>query len=85
MPLLTDRYVVIGCKDNPVMARPLSDAMLAASPRVAARFGDSRRPRTMVNAHLKARHMRGTAFLVAGYGLIPRFLVQTDRLAIVPL
>ncbi len=85
VPLLSDRYVVIGCRDNPVMARPLSDAILDSSPRVAARFGDSRRPRTAISAHLKARHMRGTAFLVAGYGLIPRLLVQTDRLAVVPL
>ncbi len=83
--LLSDRYVVIGWKGNPVMAGPISGPTLDGSPRVAVQFGEARRPRSALSAHLSARRVRGTAILVPGYGLIPHFLVRTDRLAVVPL
>lgn len=80
--LFEERFVIVGCKTNPVFKNGLSEEEFYRSGHVVVKLG-RRRPLSVTDQMLEARKKpRETDVLVGSFLLAPEMVVGTDRLTV---
>ncbi|RBP47168.1 LysR family transcriptional regulator [Arenicella xantha] len=80
--LFQERFVVVGCKTNPVFKNDLSEEQFYESGHVVVKLGRLR-PQSVSDQSLEARKkMRDTDVLVSSFHLAPEMVVNTDRITV---
>ena len=80
--LFEERHVVVGWRDNPLMAQPVSEQTFYSAGHVAVEIGRLTRV-SFAELHLRARgRERRVEVIASSFSLVPELLVGTDRLAI---
>lgn len=82
--LMREKMVLIGCRDNSLLNRPLSEPDLDSASFVAAFFRGSVKARSGFGGLMSARRVTESTIVVANFASIPTLLLGTDRLSIVP-
>jgi LysR family transcriptional regulator, nod-box dependent transcriptional activator len=79
--LYEERFVVAGCRRNPLFPQPLTEALVMAQPHVAVTVG-ARRVVTYADMHLsRLGKERNIVAVVPAFTMAPWLLVGTSRLA----
>lgn len=80
--LFEERFVVVGWKENPVLARRITREEFCSVGHIAVEIGRLRRA-SFAESHLRRLGIeRRIEVLVAGFSVVPELLVGTNRLAI---
>jgi LysR family nod box-dependent transcriptional activator len=80
--LFEERHVVVGWKDNPVIASPLTERAFFDASHVAVRIGLANRA-SFAESHLESfAHKRRIEITVASFATVPYLLIGTNRLAV---
>lgn len=80
--LFSDRFVIVGCKKNPIFDAGISESEFYASRQVVVKLG-SRRPVSISDQQLENhRELRDVDILVSSFLLAPEMVVDTDRLTV---
>lgn len=80
--LFKERFVVVGCKTNPIFKNGLSEESFYTSGHVVVKLG-RRTPLSVTDQMLEARKKpRETDVLVGSFHLAPEMVVGTDRLTV---
>ena len=80
--LFSDRFVIVGCKKNPIFDAGISESEFYAARQVVVKLG-SRRPVSISDQQLENhRKFRDVDILVSSFLLAPEMVVDTDRLTV---
>lgn len=80
--LFEERFVVVGCKNNPIFKTGLTESNFYTSGHVVVKLG-RRTPLSMTDQMLEARKKpRETDVLVGSFHLAPEMVIETDRLTV---
>jgi len=79
--LFEERHVVAGWKDNPLLARPMSEAEFFAAGHVAVRIGQVSRA-SFAETHLGSLAPRRIEIVAASFTTVADLLIRTHRLAV---
>lgn len=80
--LFEDQFVVVGCKENPIFDKKMTEEAFYGSGHVVVKLG-SRRPFSVSDQQLETRKKaRDNDILVSSFLLAPEMVVSTDRLTV---
>jgi DNA-binding transcriptional LysR family regulator len=80
--LFADRHVVVGWRDNPAMAGPMTEALFLGLGHVVVEFGRSRQP-ALSESHLRLMAPeRRIEIFAPSFSSVPPLIVGTTRLAV---
>jgi DNA-binding transcriptional LysR family regulator len=81
--LYEDRHVVVGWRDNPLLQAPIGESDLFSSGHVTVTIGNQRTV-ALADRHLENMNKtRRVEVIVPSFTLVPWFLINTRRLAVV--
>lgn len=80
--LFEDQFVVVGCKENPIVQQDMTEEAFYSSGHVVVKLG-TRRPFSVSDQQLEARkRARDNDIIVGSFLLAPEMVVGTDRLTV---